>query len=284
MDYITIMNLNDFGKRDGFSGEKLILVPPSIIAEMDDGLTPLVITDIGHFPRAFNHGVIREEPIISWVLIHCREGSGRVQGKGVNKGDTVLLPPGIAHSYSSDDWEIVWVHFLAPPALGSAIEKRVAITGGEWSGVAEKHFFSILATLAEGMSLDHCRQASMNLFAFFSEFLFAQPEDPQRDIIGKCREYIHANLSSPISLGELSNLVKRTPHYLCALYKQKTGHTPIDDCIRIKIQNCCDQLDHSSLKIKEIAFSLGYGDPYYFSRLFKKIMGCSPSQYRKRLK
>ena len=48
----------------------------------------------------------------------------------------------------------------------------------------------------------------------------------------------------------------------------------------MKIQRACLQLDNSNETIKQIAENLGYGDPYYFSRLFKKMIGMSPKQYR----
>jgi len=48
----------------------------------------------------------------------------------------------------------------------------------------------------------------------------------------------------------------------------------------MKIQHACSQLDNSDIAIKDIASGLGYSDPYYFSRLFKKLVGISPKQYR----
>jgi YesN/AraC family two-component response regulator len=52
----------------------------------------------------------------------------------------------------------------------------------------------------------------------------------------------------------------------------------------MKIQKSCQLLGLSDLKIKEISKQIGYEDAYYFSRLFKKIMGKSPMQYRKSMR
>lgn len=56
--------------------------------------------------------------------------------------------------------------------------------------------------------------------------------------------------------------------------------SPLDYFIRMKIQYACQLLSQSNLKIKEAGEKTGYDDPYYFSRLFKKVTGKSPAQYK----
>jgi AraC-like DNA-binding protein len=68
-------------------------------------------------------------------------------------------------------------------------------------------------------------------------------------------------------------------HYT-ALFKKKTGLSPIDYFIRMKIYYACQLLTQRELIIKEIADKIGYDDPYYFSRIFKKVTGKSPAQYK----
>ncbi|MGE7057069.1 helix-turn-helix domain-containing protein, partial [Paenibacillus glucanolyticus] len=69
------------------------------------------------------------------------------------------------------------------------------------------------------------------------------------------------------------------PHFTFR-FKEATGYSPIDYYLRLKIQLACQHLDLTGQSIKEISHRLGFQDPYYFSRLFKKIMGKSPSDYR----
>jgi AraC-like DNA-binding protein len=54
----------------------------------------------------------------------------------------------------------------------------------------------------------------------------------------------------------------------------------MDYFIHLKIQNACKLLYLTDMTVREVSFELGYDDPYYFSRLFKKVMGISPMQYR----
>lgn len=62
--------------------------------------------------------------------------------------------------------------------------------------------------------------------------------------------------------------------------KQKTGHSPIDYFIQMKMQKASQQLDFTNRSVKDIAMSMGFDDPYYFSKRFKKITGMSPRKYR----
>jgi len=64
------------------------------------------------------------------------------------------------------------------------------------------------------------------------------------------------------------------------LFKQKTGYPPIDYFIQMKMQKATQQLDFSDRSIKDIALSMGFDDPYYFSKRFRKVIGVSPQKYR----
>ena len=65
-----------------------------------------------------------------------------------------------------------------------------------------------------------------------------------------------------------------------SLFKQKTGYAPIDYFIQMKMQKASQQLDFTDHSVKDIAMSMGFDDPYYFSKRFRKIIGLSPKQYR----
>ena len=64
------------------------------------------------------------------------------------------------------------------------------------------------------------------------------------------------------------------------IFKKKTGFSPIEYFNHLKVQKACQYLLFTDLRVKEIADKLGIEDPYYFSRMFTKLMGMSPGTYR----
>ena len=95
-------------------------------------------------------------------------------------------------------------------------------------------------------------------------------------IIGYMHEHIHTRVTLP----ELAGLVQLSPAYLSRAFKESTGYSPIEFLSRIKMDKAKELiLEGSGKKVKEIAGMLGYTDEFYFSRIFKRMEGISPSEY-----
>jgi AraC-like DNA-binding protein len=65
------------------------------------------------------------------------------------------------------------------------------------------------------------------------------------------------------------------------LFKKKTGQSPLNFATYLKIQKACHLLEFSDLKIRDIAYQLGYEDAFYFSRVFSRVMEISPAKFKK---
>ncbi len=103
----------------------------------------------------------------------------------------------------------------------------------------------------------------------------------EENVIERAIELMKTRLEETLSLGELSRELGLSSGYFCRLFKQRMDQAPIDYFIRLKIQKACQYLDFTDIAVQEVAGTLGYEDPYYFSRVFKRVMGVSPLQYRK---
>ncbi|MEN8907046.1 MAG: response regulator [Clostridiales bacterium] len=99
-------------------------------------------------------------------------------------------------------------------------------------------------------------------------------------IIKKSLKYIDENYNKDISLEEISKYLSISPHYFSKLFKDETAHNFVEYVTSLKMKQAKILLEEGNLSVKEICFNIGYKDPNYFSRIFKKILGLSPSEYK----
>jgi len=93
--------------------------------------------------------------------------------------------------------------------------------------------------------------------------------------------YIRQNYSRDITLTTVAEEIFITPGYLSTLFKQALGDNFINYLNRIRIEKACELLKDVRLKTYEVAYQVGFQDEKYFTKVFKKIIGVCPSQYKK---
>ena len=100
--------------------------------------------------------------------------------------------------------------------------------------------------------------------------------------IEKLIEYMQQNINRKITLEELAEQVNLSPTYLSRIFKEGTDYSVIEFFNKLKIERAKEIMMDANPKIKEVARTLGFGDEFYFSRIFKQIEGISPSEYYSR--
>ena len=88
------------------------------------------------------------------------------------------------------------------------------------------------------------------------------------------------NLAKEINIEMLSNSFGLTPNYLSVLFKKETGKGIIEHITRLRIEKACDMLINTDHKVQYICTAVGISDYFYFTKLFKKYMQVTPTQYR----
>jgi len=289
---------------EGFPGERSIVLPKMIkeIEQKDPVLSQLYITDIGYYPHAAYHYRERTEPIDQYVLIYCIKGSGlyRVGSHSwqVKENQYFILPAGQPHAYGSDSedpWTIYWVHFSGKmaPYYASPSEGPKDITPTLDSRITSRNeiFEDIFLALSDGYSIDNLRYSSSLLFGYLSTFRYLhlyrkyrQPIDrvETNDIIKVAINYMNENIEKPLSLKEISEFTGYSPSRFSAIFKSRTGHSTLNYFNQLKVNKACELLETTNMKINQICSKVGIDDNYYFSRLFTKVVGISPKQYRKK--
>ena len=100
--------------------------------------------------------------------------------------------------------------------------------------------------------------------------------------VEKIIQYLHQNINNRVTLTELSELVQLSSTYLSRAFKETTGYSVIEFFNKIKIDKAKELIIEGNKRVKEVAQALGFTDEFYFSRIFKKIEGISPSEYYSR--
>jgi two-component system response regulator YesN len=96
----------------------------------------------------------------------------------------------------------------------------------------------------------------------------------------KAKEYIDANYAKSITLEDVAREINVSPQYFSKLFKEETGKNFIDYLTNVRISAAKKLLSQGRLSIKEICYHIGYSDPNYFSRIFKKVVGVPPTEYK----
>ena len=97
------------------------------------------------------------------------------------------------------------------------------------------------------------------------------------DLLQKSKSY-----KQMINVDEMAQSVNLSVSNFTSLFKKNTGFSPIEYYNHLKIQKACQYLIFTDLRVKEISYKIGINDPYYFSKLFTKVMGASPIEYREK--
>ena len=286
-------------RQEGFPGQRLIILPLPVQDRMrlDPTLQDLFVTATGHFPNAPGHYVERRNGIADTIMIRVLHGSGWVEGaarQDALAGELVFIPPCIPHSYGASDadpWMIEWIHFRGACAPRFAdlfgASGGIRVLGGDFEGSDFPPFSHIYETLEGGYTPLNLLRTAAHLRAILTEIYARLLDGLPRSAEARVRtsmEWMQAHSTARISLAALANAAGLSvPHY-CSLFRRLAGYPPIEHLRRLNIQRACQMLNTSLLPIGEIAARLGWDDPLYFSRCFRRVTGKSPKAWRESYK
>lgn len=281
-------------KRDGFVGERMVVLPIETFEPyiQHPVVRRLYLTDIGYFPKAAHHYRSRPNGADQYIFFYCMEGSGVVELAGkvyhLQANDAFVIPLGEPHTYYADaenPWSLLWVHFKGTDAPYYPLqEKKIRHFRSEYA--ANRVFFLfdlIFRVLDTSYNLGTFLYITQALSLLLAEIYFFKGHESisseDRNITAIIR-YMNAHLQDSLTLPDLLAEFHCSKSYLNRLFQKHTEHAPMNFFHRLKMAEACKQLRSTNKRIYEIGQALGYKDPYYFSRLFKKIIGVSPQEYK----
>lgn len=289
-------------KKDGFTGQRAIVLPQTIqeLLQKNEITNLLYVTDIGFYPNAVGHYRTRPEGVNQHILIYCIEGKGWFSVNGVRhevrKEQFFIIEAGQPHIYAASEsapWSIYWIHFTGEKShlFKSIYNKVFNIDETPEARLKDRLilFEEIYQNLERGYSIENLEYTSLCLWHFIASFRFISQfreinKNKKGDIIQAAINFMMKNLNKKLTLEDIAENVHYSPSHFGQIFMKRTGHTPLNYFLQLKIQKACQLLDFSDMKIKEIADELGFYDQYHFSKVFIKMLGESPSNYKKRNK
>jgi AraC-like DNA-binding protein len=278
----------------GFLGQTMVVLDPDKKRKLVSNLffRNLFPDAIGYFPNAKHHNRSRKNGINEYILLYCLAGEGwiKINGKTIQLTPNTgfIIPENTGHKYGSslkDAWSIYWVHFEGDYA--KTFYNRFSASGDTSVKIAfDESRITLLNEIIKLLESDFTDEkvelTHFKLIAFLSSLCYSNALNSNvDDAISHSIAFMKTHLNGILTIELLANEACYSISRYSELFKQKTGYSPIQFFIRLKIQKSCEYLYFTNLNIKEICKEVGFEDPYYFSRMFKKQIGVSPSEYRK---
>ena len=211
----------------------------------------------------------------------------------VSKGNMVHFRPGepqIYNLYAKDNPETYWVHFT-----GSDVDRLLdtyQMPRNEnvfFAGIFPDYQWLFRQMIYELRlkRVNFEELLTMNLthiFLLINRYIREgrTPGADMLDVVERSIHYFNENYSQPISIEQYAAEHNFTPSWFIQSFRNVTKMTPLQYIVSLRITNAMNLLGNTNYSISRIAAAVGYENALYFSRLFKKHTGLSPSEYRNR--
>lgn len=269
------------------------------LVDKKDKSKPLIVTSCGTYKLYTRQKLptLRPRGRIDFQLLYIAAGKAHFHFQDkemiVPAGHMVLYRPKEPQKYeyyAKDQTEVYWVHFTGGNvtnllrSYGLTKEKKVFSCG---SGLEYQHLFRAMIE-----ELQMCRDNYEQMLEMYLRQIFIRLQrhfqtsikmdnSHAAEEINKAVSYFNEHYSRPINIDLYAEKNHVSTSWFIRNFKLYTGFTPMQYILSKRIYNAEALLLNTQYNITEIAQIVGYENPLYFSRVFKKAKGLSPSEYRK---
>lgn len=271
------------------------------VLDIKDKTKPLIVTSCGtyHLYTRPKLPTWRPRGRLDFQLLYIAAGKAHFHIDGEEKivtaGHMVLYRPKEAQKYEyygDEQTEVYWVHFTGSDvtnilrSYGLTKDKKVFYCGSDLE--YKNHFRAMIKELqmckddfAEMLEL-HLRQIFIKLHRYFNTISRVDNSQIAEDI-DKAMLYFAEHYNEDICIEDYAKEHLMSTSWFIKNFRQYTGSTPMQYILSKRIHNAETLLGNENYSITEISNIIGYDNPLYFSRIFKKVKGISPTEYRKNI-
>jgi len=167
--------------------------------------------------------------------------------------------------------------------------KRVAALTKEWGlevgqrDLRDAFFGTRIVSPKQHESIVKLLSIFAQHLSILSNQIVVQQENSEPPVIRRAKEFINEHQAEDLTLGQVAKAVNTSTFYFCKVFKKATGINFTDYLSRVRIEKSKNLLLNPNLRISEIAFEVGFQSLTHFNRVFKKVLGQSPTEYRSKV-
>ena len=223
---------------------------------------------------------VRPVPRPDYHLLYVSNGEIRINGVTLYNGDAYLLFPNEPHEYTYKQIEnsrYYWVHFTGNRVDEILSDCKIS-RGANRSSERKQEKDTLLGMLTEELvgCSDFASDYAVSLF--FSFLSLFKPAQNQRRLYRRALKELEGTAECA-RIDEIAEIYGISTSHFIRSFKSAYGMTPNDYRQNYRISKAMNLLNMTDLSVAEVAYQCGYNDPLYFSRIFKKRTGISPSEY-----
>lgn len=270
-----------------------ILYTPSAFAKS----SLISLQEVGVLQAQKTHTSKREN-LTSYLFFIVISGSGSLEYQGnsyeLHQGDCIFIDcqKPYSHCTSEDLWQLRWVHFYGPNM--KQIYEKYAERGGSPCFHPDnlEDYVHLLQEIYQIASSDDYVKDMMIYEKLISLLTLLMKESwhpdnslrntpsAKKQNLQDIKEYLDQNFQRKISLDELSKTFYINKFYLTRVFKEQFGMSVTGYLLQIRITHAKQLLRFTDMAIEMIALECGMNDPNYFSRMFKRVEGLTPTEFR----
>ncbi|MBO5416174.1 MAG: helix-turn-helix domain-containing protein [Clostridia bacterium] len=251
---------------------------------------PIIVNCAGNINTEFPFNTDNPNGRDDYYLLYMVKGELSVEFSDetltAKPGTVIIFPPHYRYRYTYRGGEPLlyfWIHFT-----GGYVQQLL-----EDCGISKMPWY--VRTAKHSKTADHFRR-------FYDRFKLSEPflsrelacaleqliltiaqnsdEGAQKRPLSKSLDVIHSSYRKALTVAELAQIEHLSQSRYITLFREQYGMPPIAYIINIRMLNACELLLTTDMSVKQIGIQVGYDDPFFFSKIFKRHMGVSPQSYR----